>query len=118
MSNLHLRTDFDNIYTSEIIPIRRWLIAEGKAFHKRAREFLSRFDKDLNEDVDETRKAGGKIVLTSFSFSSSPEDDDLKRFYPEQFLQKSTDSDSTDSDSLAELEARNLKVKQKGKPRG
>ena len=97
VSNLHLRTDFDNIYLSDIIPIRRWLIAEGKAFHKRVREYLSKFDKDLHEDKDEDRPAGGKVVLTSYSLSTLPQRSDLIRYYPEKFLQDDTDSDSEET---------------------
>ncbi len=63
--NMHLRTEFDNIFVSDIPKIRKWLWREGKAFHKRARAFLSKSDKDINERPNE--EAGVTVSITAFS---------------------------------------------------
>jgi hypothetical protein len=67
VSNLHVRTEFDNIVKSKLPAIRKWLVEEGKAFHKRAREFLSGMDRDLSPQKDQG-EAGARVSLTSYSF--------------------------------------------------
>lgn len=67
IGNLHLRTDYDNIYLERLPEIRAWLMQEGKEFHRRARDYLSQFDKDINEDSAE---AGGRVVLHAFSLTT------------------------------------------------
>jgi hypothetical protein len=62
--HLHARTEFDNVFVDAIPSIRLWLLKEGSEFHKRAREFLSGFDQDLNPHV--RKEAGMRISLTSF----------------------------------------------------
>jgi len=44
----HLRTEYDAIDASQIEQIEKWLLAEGSAFHRRARCFLSKFDRYTN----------------------------------------------------------------------
>jgi len=73
VSNLHIRTEYDNIYQSEIPTIRSWLLEEGKAFHKRARDYISQFDKDINQR--DSGEAGGRVVVTAFSLSEPFETD-------------------------------------------
>lgn len=67
--NLHLRTTFDNIYASDVPTIRRWFVDQGKQFHKRARDFLSQFDKDMNPRSGD-EQAGVKVELGAYSFTS------------------------------------------------
>jgi hypothetical protein len=62
--NLHARTEFDNVFQDSIPQIREWILKEGSAFHKKAREYLASFDADLNPHI---RKGSGcRVVLTSF----------------------------------------------------
>lgn len=68
VSNLHLRTDYDNVLVSKLPDIRRWLIDEGKRFHKKAREYISQFDADLNPA--EGQEAGVKVSVSTASFTS------------------------------------------------
>lgn len=69
--NLHIRTDYDNIVVEAVPEIKRWLVDEGKSFHKRAREFLASFDKDINPQLAD--KAGGvRVALTAFSHAILP----------------------------------------------
>lgn len=65
INNLHARTEYDNVFKQDLPEIRNWLLKEGSEFHKRARTFLSKFDKDLNPHIK--REAGAKVVLTAFS---------------------------------------------------
>src|SRR5262249_3153550 len=67
--NLYIRTEYDNIYASDIPKIRKWLLKEGALFHKRAREFMNRFDRDINPRLEKIVKASASISLTSFSLS-------------------------------------------------
>ncbi|MCB0346373.1 MAG: hypothetical protein KDD66_14735 [Bdellovibrionales bacterium] len=69
--NLHLRTEFDNILLKDMPRVRKWLLKQGQDFHKKARDFLSQYDKDLNQDA--TSAGGGKVVLGAFSFAELPD---------------------------------------------
>lgn len=70
-SNLHIRTEFDNVYCQDIPLIRRWLVVQGKKFHRRARDFVARRDKDLNPHAGKD-SAGAQVVLTSVSLTRLP----------------------------------------------
>ncbi len=75
ISNLHLRTEYDNVFLDSLPEIKRWLVEEGKVFHRKARDFLAKLDKDiapLKEGND--RKGGVRVVLTSFSLTQSNQD--------------------------------------------
>ena len=67
-SNLHIRTEYDNIYLKRIPEIRDWFLERGKELHERAREFLTRFDKDISP-LEEEQPAGGRVVVQAFSFT-------------------------------------------------
>ncbi|MBX7144185.1 MAG: hypothetical protein K1X79_07020 [Oligoflexia bacterium] len=64
--NLHIRTEYDNIPSSALSEIRQWLLHEGSGFHFRAREFLSKFDRDL-ASIPESEKGRIRVALGSFS---------------------------------------------------
>lgn len=70
VSNLHIRTEYDNVVLSEIENVRIWLRDEGKVFHKRAREYISQFDKDVNQSLA-NEAGGGYVVLGAFSWAES-----------------------------------------------
>lgn len=74
--NVNLRTDFDNIFVERIPAIRAWLLEESKIFHKRVREFLSQYDKDVNPDPS-SDTAGARVVLGTYSVTVEPEHKDL-----------------------------------------
>lgn len=69
IANLHIRTEYDNILIDKIPEIRKWLIAEGKAFHKRAREFIAQFDLDITPLGEDNQAGGGRVVVQAFSFT-------------------------------------------------
>ncbi len=63
--NLHARTEYDNVFREDIPEIREWLLKEGSEFHRKVREFLSQYDKDLNPHIK--KQAGAKVSLSAFS---------------------------------------------------
>ncbi len=69
ISNLHIRTEYDNVFTKDLPKIRLWLIKEGKKFHRKARNFLSKFDQDIHPNPK--AESGGKVTITAFSVTSS-----------------------------------------------
>lgn len=66
--NLHVRTEFDNIFQQDLPTIRAWLLEHGYAFHKEARDFLARYDKDITYQPE--REGGGRVVLGAFSWTA------------------------------------------------
>ena len=64
--NLHLNTEFDRISDKALPKIREWLIREGSALHQRARNFLSKYDADLNVEL-EPSTCNTRVKLGSFS---------------------------------------------------
>jgi len=66
-TNLHIHTEYDNIRVEALPEIRRWLLAEGKDFHRKAREFLAKFDLDIYPE--ENAEGGGRVSLGSHSFT-------------------------------------------------
>ena len=65
----HLRTEYDRIRPAALTEIKSWILREGHALHLRAREFLSRFDQDLNPD-EAFKGKGVRVSLGSFSHIS------------------------------------------------
>lgn len=66
--NLHLKTEFDNVVPEAAWEIRGWIMREGSAFHRRVREYVARFDRDLNPGLPRgdgrCRVAVGTFSLT------------------------------------------------------
>lgn len=70
-ANLHLTTRYDNVAPEHLPEIRRWFINEGAKLHKAARNYLSKFDKDLNPKLKGTQ-GGSRVALGSFSITDQP----------------------------------------------
>lgn len=83
VGNLHLRTEYDNVFIQNLPEIRQWIMKEGKELHKRTREYLSQFDKDISEGDDE---AGGRVVLHGFSLTS-PNGKELQELEDQQLAE-------------------------------
>lgn len=66
LPHLHLRTEYDRIRADRTEEIKTWLLKEGNAFHTRARNFISKFDEDVNPNP-KYRGEFSKVVLGSFS---------------------------------------------------
>lgn len=63
--NLHGRTEYDNISVDALPEIREWVFKEGSLFHRKVRDYLSRFDRDINPEVG--GKGGARVVFSTFS---------------------------------------------------
>ena len=74
--NLHIRTEYDNVAAPALPEIKQWLVQEGKLFHKRARDYISSFDKDINPQLGDEVPGGGKVVLSAFSLTTAPKQTD------------------------------------------
>ncbi len=64
--NLHIQTEYDNIAPEFLADIKNWFLDQGEAFHERAREYLSRFDADLNPKL-KGRGNGVRVAIGTFS---------------------------------------------------
>ena len=67
--HFHLRTAFDNIPLKNLAEIRSWIFTEGEKFHKRAREKLSRYDRDTAK-IKSTDTDTAKVSVTLFEYSA------------------------------------------------
>jgi hypothetical protein len=65
--HLHARTEYDNIFKEDLPVIKQWVLKEGAAFHKRTRNYLSKFDKDINPHIK--KDGGASVVIGTFSFT-------------------------------------------------
>ncbi len=72
---LHLKTAYDDIAEENIPEIRYWLLKEGADFHRRARDYLSQFDRDLNP-VLRAKKGGGRVSIGTFGTTVTSETDE------------------------------------------
>ena len=76
VKNHHQRTEYNNIYEKDLETVRDWFWREGKRFHKRARDFLSQFDKDVvpppSPKEDKEWKAGCSVTFCAFSNVDNP----------------------------------------------
>jgi hypothetical protein len=83
--NHHLKTEYRNVPAEALEEIRRWSMREGSAFHERARNFLSKFDRDLNPQLGGTgtyRVAIGSFAVieeTPVTTTASKDQDDQER---------------------------------------
>jgi hypothetical protein len=70
LPHLHARTEYDNIIEDALPKIEEWLLKEGSAFHQKARNYLSQFDRDLYPQKQ--GKAQCRVALITFSLSHRP----------------------------------------------
>jgi hypothetical protein len=52
--------------------IRLWILAKGVAFHKEARDYLSRFDRDMNPELGSGEERAS-VVVSTFSLAKKDE---------------------------------------------
>ncbi len=63
---LHAKTFFDNIPASKASLVKKWFLEKGAAFHNEAREFLSKLDRDTNDEKTATNEDSIKAVVGTF----------------------------------------------------
>lgn len=64
--HLHLKSDYDNIVPEALPKIRTWFLEQGDVLHRRARTFLSQFDRDANPRL-KRGVSRARVVLGTFS---------------------------------------------------
>ncbi len=64
--NLHAKTYYDNICEEFLPEIRDWLLKFGQRIHQEAREFLSKFDKDINPAIP-SKRSGARVAIGTYS---------------------------------------------------
>lgn len=67
--HLHARTIFDNIAVSDLPKIRRWLLALGRQVHKRANQYLAKYDRDINPETKKADEPRARVMFGTFSNS-------------------------------------------------
>lgn len=67
VGHVHVRTEFDNLYESDIVKVQMWLHQQAKSLHRRARSFIAKFDKDLSPRKDPALIAGAHVALSTAS---------------------------------------------------
>ncbi len=71
LPNLHARTEYDNVDPSAVPAIKKWLLKEGSAFHRRAREFIAKFDRDFRDTADTgATKKRARVSVGTFSYTA------------------------------------------------
>jgi hypothetical protein len=66
-AHLHGRTEFDNISENDLPKIRKWLLEQGSSFHRKVRNYLTKYDKDINPAP--ARGARFKVVVGAFGYT-------------------------------------------------
>ncbi|MBL7661222.1 hypothetical protein JNK13_00575 [bacterium] len=69
--NLHITTAYDNIAEKDLAEIRRWMLAKGDALHAELREYLSKFDLDVNPKMQNKNLGGCRVSFSTFSTAQS-----------------------------------------------
>ncbi|MCB0345463.1 MAG: hypothetical protein KDD66_10110 [Bdellovibrionales bacterium] len=64
--HLHIQTEYDNVFVEDLPKIQEWIKREGRRFHKRARDYISKFDQDINRKVG--KPAGARVLLGAFGY--------------------------------------------------
>ncbi len=66
LPQFHARTEYDNVRPEFIPELKRWFLKEGHEFHARVRDFVSKYDQDINPDPN-FRGKGIKVSFSAFS---------------------------------------------------
>lgn len=68
--NLHIKTEYDNIPVKYLDEIKKWAIEVGNKFHQEAREFLSKYDRDINKKVS-SEEGRARVSIGTFSYQET-----------------------------------------------
>ena len=67
ISNLHIRTVFDNVRKRDVPRIREWLVEHGGKFHDKVEKYLAKYDQDVNPVKG--AEGGATVIVNAFSFT-------------------------------------------------
>ena len=71
--HLHAKTVYDNITVEALPKIHDWLLKEGASFHRKARNFLSKYDIDIHPNL--AKDGGTRVAIGTFSRVTYPEEE-------------------------------------------
>lgn len=63
--NHHITTEYDNIPLNKVAQIQSCLMKEGDSFHRKMRNYLSKFDRDIGGDRSNSKSV--RVSISSFS---------------------------------------------------
>ena len=69
LPNHHTKTHYDNIIVEALPKIRDWFLSHGEKFHREARAFLSKYDKDLQPRL-QSKLGKARVAIGSYSITS------------------------------------------------
>lgn len=72
--NLHVKTEYTNVPGSKMQEIREWFLREGASFHQKARNFLSKFDRDVSHKSDKEDQTW-RVAVCTFSVTEQREEE-------------------------------------------
>ncbi len=64
--NLHLKTEFTKVAQARIPEIRKWILSEGSLFHRKVASYLSKFDLELNQKLNQ-KQPTVEVAVVAFS---------------------------------------------------
>ena len=73
--NLHITSEYDKVPVKDLPKIRRWVLKQGSAFHRKVRSYLASFDTDLNPKADKSTPVA-RVAVGSFSRTQEQESSD------------------------------------------
>ncbi|RIL12251.1 MAG: hypothetical protein DCC75_00805 [Proteobacteria bacterium] len=70
LDNLHIHTEYDNIFERDVPKIKSWLVQQGRFFHRKVRKFLSKYDRDFSPDrAGSSEQSGVRVQVGTFSLT-------------------------------------------------
>ena len=72
VKNHHIMTEYTNVRVDELANARKWLWDKGNDFHRKARQYLSKFDQDINPKKG--KNGGGRVYFGSFGWVGKTEE--------------------------------------------
>lgn len=72
VGNMHFHTVYDNVYVKDLPKLRKWIIDQGREFHRQLRAYIATFDKDVNPDIRDDARAGAKVSIVAVSHIQEP----------------------------------------------
>ena len=72
----HVKTSYENVPREHLQEIREWFMKQGSAFHERARNYLSQFDRDVSPSVKGTGRCRVSVLSSSYSTVLEPSNED------------------------------------------
>jgi hypothetical protein len=64
----HIKTEYSNVPDEHIAEIKCWFLKQGSSFHEKARQYLSKFDRDIHKNVKGSNS--NRVAVVSYSFVS------------------------------------------------